>query len=149
MVNLEIYKERLLSKRLINNNCWLWQGYINNKGYGTIHFENTHCEVHRLAFRIFRSKEFKEYLNVCHRNECKNRHCFNPEHLYAGTQKDNVRDDIEAGTHISLMWKNKTHCPQGHEYTIENTYIAKKTGCRQCKICRKNTNRYNNLLRSK
>lgn len=33
----------------------------------------------------------------------------------------------------------KTHCPQGHEYTVANTYINKSTialgNCRQCKTC--------------
>jgi hypothetical protein len=30
----------------------------------------------------------------------------------------------------------KTHCPQGHEYTPENTYVVPKSGTRQCRTCR-------------
>lgn len=34
-----------------------------------------------------------------------------------------------------------TVCPQGHEYTPENTYVAPKTGNRDCKICRRDRKR--------
>lgn len=30
----------------------------------------------------------------------------------------------------------RTHCPQGHEYTDENTYLNRTTNGRQCKTCR-------------
>lgn len=33
--------------------------------------------------------------------------------------------------------REKTHCPQDHEYTPENTYVHPKTGARDCKICRR------------
>ncbi len=31
----------------------------------------------------------------------------------------------------------RTHCPQGHEYTSENTYVNPKRGSRTCKTCQK------------
>src|SRR4051812_10097482 len=31
---------------------------------------------------------------------------------------------------------SKTHCPQKHEYTAENTYVTPQ-GARQCKTCRR------------
>lgn len=31
---------------------------------------------------------------------------------------------------------HKTHCTKGHEYTEQNTYIAPKTGARDCRVCR-------------
>lgn len=31
----------------------------------------------------------------------------------------------------------RTHCPEGHPYDEANTYIAPKTGHRQCRTCRK------------
>ena len=30
-----------------------------------------------------------------------------------------------------------THCTKGHEFTPENTYVARKSGLRHCRICRK------------
>lgn len=54
--------------------------------------------------------------------------------LAYGTPEQDVADSIANGTHVSLMHKTKTHCPQGHEYTRENTYTDKK-GCRSCVEC--------------
>lgn len=50
-----------------------------------------------------------------------------------GTNSDNMKDRIRDGT---CFESNKTHCPQGHEYTPENTYWnnAAHTS-RRCKIC--------------
>lgn len=57
------------------------------------------------------------------------------ENLSWSTQKENLADRREHGT----MWQlNRTHCPDGHEYTEENTYHRKDGGrdCRKCTIRR-------------
>lgn len=33
--------------------------------------------------------------------------------------------------------KPTTHCPNGHEYTLQNVYITKASGWRYCRICLK------------
>ena len=58
-----------------------------------------------------------------------------------GTKSENTLDSVKHGTHNNAR---KTRCPQGHEYTEENTYIVtRKSGprkgkkdriCRTCKI---------------
>ncbi len=64
---------------------------------------------------------------------CDNPPCENVEHLYEGTQRDNVRDMIQRGRHAM---SNRTHCPQGHEYTEDNTYIQPgRPTRRNCRIC--------------
>lgn len=64
---------------------------------------------------------------------CCNKACCNPEHLEPVTCLENIK---RAPKHNI----NKTHCPRGHEYTTENTYIFKtKTGSgkgRSCKECK-------------
>jgi hypothetical protein len=53
--------------------------------------------------------------------------------LVYGTPKKNAEDrDHRHGTNHEL---NRTHCPQGHPYDEENTYIT-PNGWRQCRICR-------------
>lgn len=39
------------------------------------------------------------------------------------------------GTGIGNRNAAKTHCPSGHEYTPENTYIIPTTGSRACRAC--------------
>ena len=53
------------------------------------------------------------------------------ENLRWDTRSSNERDKRLHGTNPQI---NKTHCPQGHEYTPENTRISRQ-GWRSCKIC--------------
>lgn len=51
-----------------------------------------------------------------------------------GSYEDNVADALQHGTHASVN-SLKTHCPQGHEYNEENTYVRPGTTHRYCRIC--------------
>jgi len=58
-----------------------------------------------------------------------------PSNLRWDSQKENIRDILRHGRHHQV---NKTHCPQGHEYSVENTYITPSNGGRRCKTCTAN-----------
>lgn len=49
------------------------------------------------------------------------------------TRSANVHDCIRNGNHAMT---NRTHCPEGHEYTPENTYTYPQ-GNRACRECRR------------
>ena len=51
-----------------------------------------------------------------------------------GTQTDNLFDTVRDGRHGMAR---RTHCPQGHEYTRENTYSPPGTKARACRQCRR------------
>lgn len=54
------------------------------------------------------------------------------DNLRWGTRSENARDCLRNGNH----WRgNATHCPNGHERTDENTYVAPSTGYRYCRVC--------------
>lgn len=55
------------------------------------------------------------------------------ENLAVGSHSDNRHDAVRNGKHPMAI---KTHCPQGHPYSPENTYYSEKAG-RRCKICAK------------
>ena len=66
----------------------------------------------------------------CHRDDDPNNNRL--ENLYWGTAAQNAQDAVNNGR----CWKTRiTHCPQGHEYTPENTYTVAKSGHRQCRTC--------------
>jgi hypothetical protein len=136
MYPVGVIKQRLLKKRVIDvSGCWLWTGYINDSGYGILSTDYKKYErVHRISFQLFRPAEYKEYLLVCHK--CNVRNCFNPDHLYMGTEATNHQDSIKAGTSKLLIGSSKPEfCKKGHLFTEENTYITPSTGRRMCKIC--------------
>lgn len=74
--------------------CWLWRGSRQKRGYGTFMF---HCKMwlaHRFAWELTNGP-IPEGLNVCH--HCDNVQCVRPDHLFLGTQLDNMRDCASKG----------------------------------------------------
>lgn len=70
-------------------------------------------------------------MDACHWNDvpCDNR----VDNLRWGTRANNAQDCVRNGNHVMA---NRTHCPQGHPYTLENTYHY-PAGNRACNECRR------------
>lgn len=144
-MNYRINKESILKRLNLRTridsvtNCWIWIGATDYK-HGHINMQGKTVKIHRLSAHLFLDFDLESSFQINHKRECPNMTCWNPKHLYVGTQADNVADQIALGTHINVITeanKVKEFCKNGHSLSGDNLYTSKWG--RQCKICRKIT----------
>lgn len=114
--------------RVTEAGCWEWQHYTCPAGYGRLSVNNRVVGVHRASYEAFVGP-IPAGLTIDHL--CRNSRCVNPAHLEPVTNAENIRRSAAS----------KTHCPNGHPYSEENTYRYR--GRRSCRTC----NRLNSLKR--
>jgi hypothetical protein len=127
--------ERIKSKvHVSETGCWVYPGSLNGGGYCQASFNGKKYMVHRFMYELTYGMKINPKLVVCH--ECDNPRCCNPEHLWIGTEKQNMRDAAD-----KRRWsrQRKTHCKRGHEYTPETSVIRIQRGrpARNCLLCNK------------
>lgn len=120
-----------------NSGCWLWTGFLDRDGYGKIRLGGRDSPIKpatHVSLSLY-STPVPEGCIACHR--CDNPPCVNPDHLFVGTQLDNVYDCIVKGR----SWSNpggmfiKEKCVNGHPKNGANLYMS-PSGKRGCRICR-------------
>ena len=111
-----------------NTGCWLWdkptevaKGFF----YGIMWVNKKNTYAHRVSYQAFIG-EIKPGLVICHK--CDTPACVNPDHLFAGTQKQNLEDASKKGR---LDWKI---CLRGHEIVGKNKLIGRSNGS-ACRLC--------------
>jgi hypothetical protein len=135
------YFEYLKGRCTVNDNgCWIHPGSQTHPrgmrpgalGYTQCTIRSRRYMTHRWMY-AFVHGPIPEGHVVGHR--CDTPPCCNPDHLKAMTELENAADMIAKRRNYE---QQRTHCPRGHEYNEENTYIlpaASGRMARNCKVC--------------
>lgn len=75
--------------------CWIWLGNVDSKGYGRVHYKGKRCRAHRVSVELVTGNPIPADVLGCH--SCDNKLCVNPDHIFQGTHKDNMRDWTDKG----------------------------------------------------
>ncbi|MHB0992643.1 MAG: HNH endonuclease signature motif containing protein [Burkholderiales bacterium] len=99
-------EDRFWKKVIKSENCWEWVGNKNNKGYGQLSKGGRlgNALAHRVSYEIHNGK-IPGGLFVLHK--CDNPGCVRPDHLFLGTNSDNMQDMLKKGRFKSKSLKGE------------------------------------------
>lgn len=125
-------EDRLFEKRtILENGCWIWGGVTNNMGYGITSVvglprNNRTRLVHRIAAVLWKGIDLASTVKVLHR--CDTPLCFNPDHLFLGTQAENLSDCMTKGRARRAQGERCATSKLTAEQVLEIRRIKQTTG---------------------
>ena len=119
----EYYKEKFLDLIFKTKDCWLYQGEVSIHGYGRYWNGNRKTMAHRFSYELFKGL-LSEGMHVLHK--CDNRICINPDHLYLGSQQDNMNDMVLRGRSLKGAKHPMSILDQGKVDMIRELYKSKE-----------------------
>lgn len=131
-------EERFWEGVNITDDCWLWTKSLNDDGYGRIWLRAPISKitgVHRFAYELYNGP-IPEGLQVLHKCDVPN--CVRREHLFLGTQIDNMKDMSKKGRGNNIkanQVRRRSVCDRGFHDLIDSANRINGTG--SCKSCRK------------
>lgn len=77
-----------------NSGCWIWLGSSNSDGYPTINRNGKTVLATRV---VLEDRDGPLPSGICALHTCDVPPCLNPDHLWGGTQKENMQDKVRKG----------------------------------------------------
>lgn len=128
------------------NGCQLFTG-CKITGYGQLQYRGRKTPAHRLKYELLLGAIPAGMVidHICHDpltcpggDACLHRACLNVEHMQVTTQRENLSPRRRNMEKIGTSRTPPAYCPNGHEYTEENTVFMdrKRRVGRMCRTCR-------------
>lgn len=115
-------------KKGTQDECWPWNGALDQDGYGTMSVDGRQRRAHRLALIAV---EISIPYGFVVDHKCRNRSCVNPEHLRVVTNRQNLLENSVAAAALNSQ---KTHCIHGH--ALDEINVTRRSdGNRRCRVC--------------
>lgn len=96
---LQSRAERFWANVEKTDGCWPWTAAKTSQGYGRFNIANGKwMPASRVSLILKLGRNLGEKMFACH--TCDNPICCNPDHLYEGTQKQNIDDKSKRGRHV-------------------------------------------------
>jgi predicted XRE-type DNA-binding protein len=112
-----------------SNSCWnCINRYVGNRlsDYPKVHLSGKHYSIHRCMYQRVKlgGEPIPEGLVI--RHSCDNRRCINPEHLLAGTVKDNAEDMVNRGRSLKGERNVRNKITEEQVKEIKRLYFKEK-----------------------
>lgn len=138
---------KLIGGSAFQGDCIVWKKGKTKAGYGQVCLDGSIFYAHRLAHEVF----IGPLGNLFALHRCDNPACWNPAHLFAGTQQDNLLDMRKKNrqAHGERVGTSKITAKQAlsiiHDDRVQDV-IAAQYGLTQSQVSRiKSKQRWNHL----
>jgi hypothetical protein len=129
-INISLTSEQII--RFYNNvkideqtGCHIYIGGKNKTGYGVMKIGHKQIRAHRIAWYLNNGKILNE---LCVLHKCDNRICVNPDHLFLGTQIDNIKDMVNKGRNSGCFGETSHTAKLKEIQVIDILNIVKQKG---------------------
>jgi len=128
----EITREIILGldRTVTESGCWILKHL---EGYPCIYDkkEKRVYKINRIVAHLWHGLDLNNSFDVaCHR--CNNKRCFNPEHIYRGTDSTNMDDAVLAKTHVQTRKEFHT-CGRPYDRVVRRSDGSKERLCSHCR----------------